>query len=154
MWPWRDWVVEAFNRNLPYDQFTVLQLAGDLLSNTSNENKIATAFSRNHAINGEGGRIPEENRVDYAMDMTETMGTVWLGLTLNCCRCHDHKYDPLTRRDYYSLLGFFNQTPVTGEGGNPQAKPNLELPTPQQQSLLENSKAEIQVESDDLDQLS
>ncbi|MEX0711826.1 MAG: DUF1549 domain-containing protein, partial [Pirellulales bacterium] len=103
MWPWRDWVVRAFNENLPYDQFTILQCAGDLLSDATLEQKLATGFFRNHMINGEGGRIAEENRVDYVMDMTETMGTVWLGLTLNCCRCHDHKYDPLTRRDYYRL---------------------------------------------------
>jgi hypothetical protein len=127
MWPWRDWVVRAFNRNLPFDRFTVWQLAGDLLPDATLEQKLATAFCRNHMINGEGGRIPEENRVDYVMDMTETMGTVWLGLTLNCCRCHDHKYDPLTQRDYYRLTAFFNQTPVDGSGGNPQTPPVLEV---------------------------
>ena len=79
-------------------------------------------------INGEGGRIAEENRVDYVMDKTETTGTVWLGLTFNCCRCHDHKFDPLTQRDYYRLFAFFNQTPVDGGGGNPQTKPVVELP--------------------------
>ncbi|MEW6160563.1 MAG: DUF1549 domain-containing protein, partial [Verrucomicrobiota bacterium] len=141
MWPWRDWVVQAFNDNMPYDQFTLWQLAGDLLPNASLEQKLATGFLRNHMINGEGGRIAEENRVDYVMDMMETTGTVWLGLTMNCCRCHDHKYDPLTRRDYYSLTAFFNQTPVTGEGGDPQSKPNLELPTPEQQQKREALQA-------------
>ena len=97
MWPWRDWVVEAFNRNLPYDQFTVWQLAGDLLPGATDEQRLATGFCRNHPINGEGGRISEENRVDYVIDMAETTATVWLGLTTNCCRCHDHKFDPLTR---------------------------------------------------------
>ena len=153
MWPWRDWVVEAFNRNLAYDQFTVWQLAGDLLPDASRAQKLATGFSRNHMINGEGGRIPEENRVDYVLDMTETMGTVWLGLTLNCCRCHDHKFDPLTRRDYYGLSGFFNQTPVTGDGGDPQSKPNLDFPTPAQTVALDQAQAEIRGEAAALDEL-
>jgi hypothetical protein len=134
MWPWRDWVVQAFNRNLSYDQFTLWQLAGDLLPGASAEQKLATAFCRNHMINGEGGRIPEENRIDYVMDMAETAGMVWLGLTLNCCRCHDHKFDPLTRRDYYRLFAFFNQTPVDGGGGNPQTPPILEVATDAQKA--------------------
>jgi hypothetical protein len=127
MWPWRDWVVDAFNTNLPYDRFTVWQLAGDLLPEATDEQKLATGFCRNHMINGEGGRIPDENRVDYVMDMTETMGTVWLGLTLNCCRCHDHRFDPLAQKDYYRLFAFFNQTPIDGGGGNPQTPPVLEI---------------------------
>ncbi|MCA9062695.1 MAG: PSD1 domain-containing protein [Planctomycetaceae bacterium] len=136
MWPWRDWVVDAMNRNVPFDQFTVWQLAGDLLPDATDEQRLATGFCRNHMINGEGGRIAEENRVDYVMDMTETMGTVWLGLTLNCCRCHDHKFDPLTNRNYYELFAFFNQTPVSGGGGNPQTPPVMSvLTTPQQQEL-------------------
>ncbi len=134
MWPWRDWVVEAFNRNLPYDQFTVWQLAGDLLPDATFEQKLATGFCRNHPINGEGGRISEENRVDYVMDMAETMATVWLGLTTNCCRCHDHKFDPLKQRDYYRLLAFFNQTPVDGGGGNPQTPPVLDVARPSSSS--------------------
>lgn len=136
MWPWRDWVVDAFNRNLPFDEFTVWQLAGDLLPEASFEQQLATGFCRNHMINGEGGRIPEENRVEYVMDMTETMGTVWLGLTLNCCRCHDHKFDPLTNTDYYRLFAYFNQTPVDGSGGDPQTPPVLAVPTPAQQQQL------------------
>lgn len=136
MWPWRDWVISAFNRNLPYDQFTVWQLAGDLLPDATPEQILATGFLRNHPINGEGGSIPEENRVNYAMDMSETTGTVWMALTLNCCRCHDHKYDPLTQRDYYQFLDFFNQTPVDGSGGNPQTPPVIEVPSePQAQEL-------------------
>ncbi len=129
MWPWRDWVVRAFNENLPYDQFTLWQLAGDLLPDATHEQKLATGFCRNHMINGEGGRIAEENRVEYVMDMSETMGTVWLGLTLNCCRCHDHKYDPLTNKEYYQFFSFFNQTPVQGNGGDPQTPPILAAPT-------------------------
>ncbi|MGI9241668.1 MAG: DUF1549 domain-containing protein, partial [Verrucomicrobiales bacterium] len=125
MWPWRDWVVKAFNENLPYDKFTIWQLAGDLLPGATEEMHLATGFCRNHPINGEGGRIAEENRVDYVMDMAETMGTVWLGLTLNCCRCHDHKFDPLAQKDYYQFTDFFNQTPVDGSGGNAQTPPVL-----------------------------
>ena len=138
MWPWRDWIVKAFNENLPYDQFTLWQLAGDLLPDATLEQKLATGFARNHMINGEGGRIAEENRVEYVMDMSETMGTVWLGLTLNCCRCHDHKYDPISNREYYQLFGFFNQTPVNGGGGDPQTAPNLAIPSEQQTAELES----------------
>jgi hypothetical protein len=136
MWPWRDWVVDALNRNLPYDQFTVWQIAGDLLPQSTFEQKLATAFCRNHMINGEGGRIAEENRVEYVMDITETVGTIWLGMTLNCCRCHDHKYDPITNREYYQLFAFFNQTPVDGRGGNPQTPPVLAAPSRQQSERL------------------
>ena len=131
MWPWRDWVVDAFNRNLPYDQFSVWQIAGDLLPAATHEQKLATGFLRNHMINGEGGRIPEENRIDYLFDQTETVATVWLGATFNCNRCHDHKYDPYSQRDYFSLLAFFNQTRVDGSGGNPQSPPVLDAPTPE-----------------------
>ncbi|HUR45066.1 MAG TPA: DUF1549 domain-containing protein [Candidatus Saccharimonadales bacterium] len=133
MWPWRDWVVKAFNQNLPYDRFTIWQLAGDLLPAPTTEQKLATGFCRNHMINGEGGRIAEENRVDYVMDMAETTGTVWLGLTFNCCRCHDHKFDPLTRKDYYSLFGFFNQTPVDGGGG--RSSKQTKSGTPQRRTI-------------------
>jgi hypothetical protein len=132
MWPWRDWVVRVLNANMAFNRFTIEQLAGDLLPDATPDQKLATAFCRNHMINGEGGRIAEENRVDYVMDMTETVGTVWLGLTFNCCRCHDHKFDPLRQRDYYALFAFFNQTPVTGGGGNPQTPPVLDLASPEQ----------------------
>lgn len=143
MWPWRDWVVNAFNQNLPWDQFTQWQLAGDLLPNPSTEQILATGFNRNHMINGEGGRIPEENRVDYVMDMLETTGTVWLGLTFNCCRCHDHKFDPLTQEDYYSFSAFFNQTPVTGSGGDPQTPPVLPVPTREQEKQIDASNRKL-----------
>ncbi len=142
MWPWRDWVVKAFNENLPYDRFTVWQLAGDLLPEATREQKLATGFNRNHPINGEGGRIAEENRVEYVFDMAETAGTVWLGLTFNCCRCHDHKFDPLTRKDYFGLFAFFNRTAVNGGGGDPQTPPVLEIPTPEQLDALAKLDAE------------
>ncbi|MEZ6127469.1 MAG: PSD1 and planctomycete cytochrome C domain-containing protein [Planctomycetaceae bacterium] len=148
MWPWRDWVVDAFNANMPFDQFTTLQLAGDLLPDASQEQILATGFCRNHMINGEGGRIAEENRVDYVMDMSETMGTVWLGLTLNCCRCHDHKYDPLTQNDYYQFFAFFNQTPVQGGGGDPQTAPVQPVPTESQKQQL----ADVQRQLTDVEQ--
>ena len=132
MWPWRDWVVDALNRNLPFDTFTLWQLAGDLLPAPTDEQRLATGFVRNHMINGEGGRIPEENRVDYLFDQTETVGTVWLGATLNCTRCHNHKFDPLTQQEYFGLLAYFNRTAVDGSGGDPQSRPHLEWPTPEQ----------------------
>lgn len=143
MWPWRDWVVAAFNRNLPLDQFTLWQIAGDLLPDATFEQKLATGFLRNHMINGEGGRIAEENRVEYVFDMTETVGTLWMGLTLNCCRCHDHKFDPLTQRDYYQLFALFNQTPVTGGGGNPQTPPVLAVPDVEQQRQLDELQSQL-----------
>jgi hypothetical protein len=136
MWPWRDWAIAALNRGQPFDEFTTWQLAGDLLPGATVEQRLATGFLRNHPINGEGGRIAEENRVDYVMDMAETAGTVWLGLTMNCCRCHDHKFDPIPQRDYYRLFAFFNQTPVDGAGGNPQTPPAIATPTPDQVARL------------------
>ncbi len=151
MWPWRDWVVRAFNENMPYDQFTIWQLAGDLLPDATAEQTLATAFLRNQMINGEGGRIPEENRVEYVMEMTETMGTIWLGLTLNCCRCHDHKYDPITNEEYYKLSAFFNQTPIDGGGGDPRTKPILAVPDPDQSNRLDELTAQIQVAETELD---
>ena len=142
MWPWRDWVVNAFNQNLRFDQFTIWQLAGDLMPEATHQQILATGFNRNHMINGEGGRIAEENRVDYVMDMSETMGSVWLGLTLNCCRCHDHKFDPLSQQEYYQFTAFFNQTPVNGGGGNAQTPPVLDCPSPDQAEQLKKAEAD------------
>jgi hypothetical protein len=143
MWPWRDWVVGSYNRNQRWDEFTVWQIAGDLLPGATDEQRLATAFLRNHPINGEGGRIAEENRIDYVMDMTETTGTVWLALTFNCCRCHDHKFDPLTNKDYYSLGAFFNQTPVDGGGGDPQTPPVLKVPDREAARQLETVRQQL-----------
>ncbi len=123
MWPWRDWVVKAFNDNMPYDRFTIEQLAGDMIPDATVAQRIATGFNRNHMINGEGGRIAEENRVEYIFDQVETTSTTWLGLTMTCSRCHDHKYDPITLDDYYGLFAVFNRTPVNGGGGNGQTPP-------------------------------
>jgi hypothetical protein len=115
MWPWRDWVIEAFNQNLSYDKFITWQLAGDLLPNATYEQKLATGFNRNHAITQEGGVIEEEYLTEYAADRTNTFSTTFLGLTVECARCHDHKYDPISQKDYYQLFGFFNNVPETGK---------------------------------------
>jgi len=153
MWPWRDWAIKAFNDNMPFDQFTVWQLAGDLLPSPTIEQKMATAFLRNHMINGEGGRIAEENRVEYVMDMTETTATVWLGLTMTCCRCHDHKFDPVLQKEYYGLFAFFNQTPVNGGGGDPQTKPVIEQMSPKDQAELAGVQQQIGEAAKELDKL-
>lgn len=127
MWPWRDWVVKALNDNMPYDRFTVEQLAGDLLPNASADQKIATGFNRNHMHNGEGGRIAEETRVENVMDRVETTATVWMGATISCARCHDHKFDPFTQREYYQLFAYFNNTSENGGGRAGQSAPVIEV---------------------------
>ena len=114
LWRWRDWVIRALNANMPFDQFTVEQLAGDLLPGATQEQQIATGFNRNHMMNNESGIIDEEYRVEYVADRTDTTGTVWLGLTVGCARCHDHKFDPLTQAEYYQLFAFFNNLPEKG----------------------------------------
>lgn len=114
MWPWRDWVAEAYNADLPYDQFVTWQLAGDLMPNATPEQILASGFNRNHMLNNEGGRDPEENRTDYVVDRTIVTGTAFLGLTMECCRCHDHKFDPLPTKDFYTMSAFFNQTDENG----------------------------------------
>ena len=141
-WPWRDWVIQAFNNNKPFDQFTTEQLAGDLLPNASRDQIVATGFNRNHRLNGEGGIIAEEWRIENVIDRTETMGMTWLALTLNCCRCHDHKYDPVTQKDFYSFFAFFNNVPESGtiqgasnrSGGN--SPPVISVPTAEQEQKL------------------
>ena len=113
-WPWRDWVIRSFNANKPFDEFTVEQLAGDLLENPTNDQVIATGFNRNHRINTEGGAIDEEWRTEYVIDRVETMGMVWMGLSLGCARCHEHKYDPLSQKEFYQLFAFFNNLDEKG----------------------------------------
>lgn len=133
MWKWRDWVVEAFNQNKPYDQFTIEQLAGDLLPEATTEQKIASGYVRANMSTGEGGAIVEEYQAKYTFDRTETTGTIWLGLTLTCARCHTHKYDPITQREYYSLYSFFNNLNESVMDGNkPNPDPFLKLPTSEQ----------------------
>lgn len=121
MWPWRDWVVKAYNKNMPFDQFTIEQLAGDLLPNPTAEQLIATGFNRNHRINDEDGIILEEFRTEYVADRVDTTATTWLGLTIGCARCHDHKFDPITQKDYYRFFAYFNSVDEVGRGhGNAQ----------------------------------
>ncbi len=145
MWPWRDWAVKAINANMPFDQFTVEQIAGDLLPGATLDQRIATGFNRNHMLNGEGGRIPEESRVEYVMDRVDTTTTVWLGLTMGCARCHDHKYDPFTQRDYYQLYAYFNNVNETGSvDRNGSANPVVELPTAEQAARLADLRAKVE----------
>lgn len=135
---WRDWLIGALNAGMPFDQFTIEQLAGDMLPNPTLDQLIATGFHRNHRANSEGGSIPEEFLVEYAVDRVDTTSTIWLGLTIGCARCHDHKYDPISQRDYYRLFAFFNQVPEKGrvwkEGNSP---PYMVTPTPAQQRELQ-----------------
>ncbi len=114
MWPWRDWVINSFNRNLPFDQFTVEQIAGDLLPDATPLQQIASGFNRNHATTDEGGAIAEEWRVDYVVDRVQTTSNVWLGLSMECSQCHSHKFDPITQQEYYGFFAFFNQTTDPG----------------------------------------
>ncbi|MDQ2657240.1 MAG: PSD1 and planctomycete cytochrome C domain-containing protein, partial [Bacteroidota bacterium] len=120
MWPWRDWVIHAFNANYSYDKFLTWQLAGDLLPNPNKEMLLATGFNRNHKITQEGGVIDEEYRVEYVTDRTNTFGKTFLALTLECAKCHDHKYDPISQKDYFSTFAFFNQVPEKGLLGDIQ----------------------------------
>ena len=132
---WRDWVIHAFNTNMPFDQFTLEQIAGDLLPNATASQKLATGFNRNNMINFEGGAIPEEYLTYYIRDRVTTTGTVFLGLTMACAQCHDHKFDPISQKEFYQFYAYFNAVPEKGlDGGKGNAAPLLELPTPTQQS--------------------
>ena len=141
LWAWRDWVVRALNANMPFDRFTVEQLAGDLLPNPTLDQKIATGFHRNHMLNEEGGIIAEEFLAEYVADRVETTATVWMGQTFNCCRCHDHKYDPFTQQDFYAMKAFFHNVPERGVGlySNPvrtNAPPFVSLPAPELEAKI------------------
>jgi hypothetical protein len=142
---WREWVIEAFQRNKPFDQFTIEQLAGDLLPDATIEQKIASGFNRNHMINFEGGAIPEEYHTAYIIDRVNTTGAVWLGLTVGCAQCHDHKYDPITQRDFYRLFAFFYNVPENGLDGNKgNAAPFLKVPDAEQKKKLDELAAAVQ----------
>ena len=144
MWPWRDWVINAFNRNLPYDQFAVEQLAGDLLPNATREQKVASGFNRNHMINFEGGAIADEYQVEYVIDRVEATSGAFMGLTMGCARCHSHKYDPITHKEFYQFFAFFNNVPELGlDGRTGNAQPFIQLPSPDQQVHLEALTAAI-----------
>lgn len=136
-WHWRDWVIKAFNQNLSFSTFTTWQLAGDLLPNPTPDMMIATGFNRNHQQNQEGGIIPEEYRVEYVLDRTNTVGKAFLGLTVECSRCHDHKYDPISQKEYFSLSAFFNQNDEAGQ------IPNFGHPGPTHQLVSEQDQAKL-----------
>ena len=137
MWRWRDWVIDAFNRNLPFDQFTLEQLAGDMLPHATRAQIVASGFNRNHRTTAEGGSVNEEFRVEYVADRAETTATVWLGLTLGCARCHDHKFDPLSQKEYYQFFAYFNNVQEKGMVWNfGNEDPLLHAPTPEQEERL------------------
>ena len=145
MWPWRDWVIGAFNRNLPFDQFVIEQLAGDLLPNATREQKVASGFNRNHMINFEGGAIADEYQVEYVMDRVEATSTAFMGLTMACARCHAHKFDPISHKEFYQFFAFFNNVPEQGlDGRRGNAAPTILLTTPAQQKLLDDLDAQIE----------
>jgi len=149
-WIWRDWVINALNDDMPFDQFSIEQLAGDLLPDATQQQQIATAFNRNHLLNGEGGAIAEEQRFNNLFDRVDTTSTTWLGLTMACAQCHDHKYDPLTQSDYYRLLHVFNQVSETGRPGRQStrirvATPFLEVATADQKKQLSQLKQNMRL---------
>lgn len=144
MWRWRDWVIEAFNTDMPWDRFTIEQLAGDLLPNPTLSQQIATGFHRNHRTSAEGGIINEELRVEYVADRAETTSTVWLGLTVGCARCHDHKFDPISQKDFYSMFAFFNNVPERGFVWNfGNEDPIIRAPLPDQQKRMEELDRQV-----------
>ncbi|MGB3120036.1 MAG: DUF1549 domain-containing protein, partial [Verrucomicrobiales bacterium] len=153
LWPYRDWVVAALNADLPFDQFTIEQIAGDLLPGATEAQKIATGFNRSAPTNVEAGSDPEETRVNQVLDRVNTVGMIWLGTTLECAQCHDHKYDPITMRDYYGLFAFFNHTELEADRANPKTPgsirflgPEMPLHDPdleRQRAGLETEKARL-----------
>ena len=139
-WPYRDWVIRALNRDLPFDEFTVEQVAGDLLPDATQDQKIATGFHRNTMVNTEGGTDDEEFRTAAIIDRVNTTFDVWMGTTIGCCQCHNHKYDPFTQKEYYQVFAFFNQTRDTGRSNSPE----LDLPNPAQAAKRAELKAKIE----------
>ncbi|MFM1943306.1 MAG: hypothetical protein RI897_2288 [Verrucomicrobiota bacterium] len=149
-WIWRDWVVRAFNDNMPFDRFSIWQLAGDLLPEGTADQKVASAFNRNHLLNGEGGAIAEEQRFVVLFDRIDTTATTWLGLTMACAQCHDHKYDPITQKDYYSLMDAFNRVPERGVPTYFSSRmridtPYLELPTAENEDRIRQFARQIEL---------
>ncbi|MGN6387437.1 MAG: DUF1549 domain-containing protein, partial [Verrucomicrobiota bacterium] len=147
MWPWRDWVIKAFNENLPYDQFGTWQLAGDLLPHPSQEQVLATAFNRLHMQTEEGGSVEEEFRTAYVVDRVDTMGTTFLAMTFECSRCHDHKFDPIKQKEFYQLFSFFNNIDESGQTSyftDSMPVPTLLLSTPGQDQQLDALKSRIE----------
>jgi len=144
MWPWRDWVIDAFNQNMPFDEFVIEQLAGDLLPGATRDQKIASGFNRNHMINFEGGAIADEYQVEYVVDRVEATSSAFMGLTMGCARCHSHKFDPITHKEFYEFFAFFNNVPEVGlDGRTGNAVPVLPLPSPEQQVRLDELNGAI-----------
>lgn len=143
-WPWRDWVINQFQQNTSFRDFTIEQFAGDLLPDATAEQKLATCFHRNHMTNGEGGRDPEESRIDYVIDRVNTTGAVWLGLTLGCVQCHSHKFDPISHHDYYSMTAFFNSIDENGKAGM-GATPYLDYTSPVVENRIQQTNAFVQL---------
>ncbi len=145
MWPWRDWVVNAYNTNQPFDQFSIEQIAGDLLPDATPEQRIASGFNRNHPSSDEGGAIPEELRVSYVVDRVKTTSNVWLGLSMECSQCHDHKYDPISQKEYFEFYAYFNNTSDPGmqtRKGN--QTPVIEVPDPARDLRLKEMEAKLE----------
>ena len=137
MWPWRDWVIKAYNSNMPFDQFTVEQIAGDLIPEATVSQKVASGFNRNHATSDEGGAFAEELRVEYVADRVQTTANVWMGLTMECAQCHDHKYDPISQKEYYQFFAFFNNTTDPGmQTRNGNQAPVVEVPDEERMKRL------------------
>lgn len=154
MWRWRDWVIGAFNQGMSFDQFTVEQLAGDLIAAPTTSSRIATGFHRNHIINNEAGANPVEYLVENIVDRVNTTGTVWLGMTVGCAQCHDHKYDPLSQREYYQLYAFFNNIPEVGlDGLNTNAKPLISAPTASDRRELDSLRTQVAGAESQMDDL-
>ena len=144
MWRYREWVIDAFNRNLPFDQFTIEQIAGDLLPEASISQKIASGFHRNVMVNFEGGADPAEYLTKYVVDRVTTTATVWLGSTLACTECHDHKYDPFTQREFYQLFAYFNSVPEQGlDGQKENPRPSIRVPSPEQTAQMEGYRKQL-----------
>ena len=146
MWPWRDWVINAFHSGMPYDRFLTEQVAGDLLSSPTISQRVATGFNRNHVLTTEGGIIPEEYQAEYVADRVHTTATVFMGISLQCARCHDHKFDPFTQRDFYRFAAYFNNIPdkIASYNSAKMADPVLQVPAPDQQRELDRLHAQQQ----------
>lgn len=152
MWPWRDWVIQAYNTNMPFDQFTTEQLAGDLIPDATMEQKIASGFNRNHATSDEGGAFPEELRVEYVVDRVKTTSTVFMALTMECSQCHDHKYDPISQKEYYQFFAYFNNTTDPGmQTRNGNQTPVVEVVSEERRQQLAEAESKIDLAKKELD---
>ena len=153
MWRWRDYVINAFNHNMPFNQFAIEQIAGDMLPNATLDQKIATAFNRNHRTNSEGGIIPEEFAAEYVVDRVATTSSVFLGVTMGCARCHDHKYDPFSQKEFYQLFAYFNNVPELGKSRKGNTNPYIKAPTTEEQARLTEMDGKIDAAASKVQQL-